>query len=182
MSAPNRVFDCSYSSRSDEPIINYIPELKYKTQELSDADQKDQQITFRMLMSHMAGLGREHPDGDATDHWPEELGPNLPPGLNGLPFPNVSDLLRGVAKRHLIMSPYKFPSYSNTGFGILGAAIHASAKKIENDKAPESYAALIKRDIFDKIGMKDSSFLADNSNRDHIVVPSVHSEEVVSRC
>lgn len=131
-------------------------------------------------MSHMAGLGREHPDGDATGYWPEDLGPNLPPGLYGLPFPNISDVLQAVAKRHLIMSPYKFPSYSNTGFALLGAAVHAAAKKAEGNKAPESYGTLVKRDIFDKVGMKDSSFLADSSNRDHIVVPSIHSEEVVS--
>jgi CubicO group peptidase (beta-lactamase class C family) len=127
----------------------------------------------------MAGLGREHPDGDATSYWPQELGPNSPPGTNGNPYPSTAELLQAIANRHLIMTPYKFPSYSNTGFALLGAANLAAAVAMEGSDAPHTYDDLVKRDIFDKLGMSDSSFKADDSNRDHLVIPSVASEEVV---
>jgi len=164
----------------DDPISKFIPELDYKTQKHSNADKQEEAITFRQLMSHMAGLGREHPEGDASEFWPESLGPNSPPGTNGNPYPNTTDLLRAIADRHLIMTPYKFPSYSNTGFALLGAANLAAARTREGGSAPHTYDDLVKRDIFDRLGMSDSSFRADDSNRDHIVVPSFASGEVVS--
>jgi CubicO group peptidase (beta-lactamase class C family) len=164
----------------DDPISKFIPELDYMTQEHSPGGKKEEVITFRQVMSHMAGLGREHPDGDASGHWPEELGTNGPPWVFGRQYPNFAVLLQEIADRHLITTPYKFPSYSNTGFALLGAANLAAVRKFEGDAAPTSHADLIKRDIFDKLDLNGSSFLADDSNRRRVVVPSRASYEVVS--
>ena len=115
------------------------------TQKHSTADKQEEAITFRQLMSHMAGLGREHPEGDASGHWPKDTGPNGPPGLYGLPFPNTTEFLSAISERHLIMTPYKFPSYSNAGFALLGAANLAASKMFEGSRAPVTYAELVKR-------------------------------------
>jgi len=144
----------------DDPISKFIPELDYKTQEHSGADKHDEVITFRKLMSHMAGLFRDHPLGDLSK-----------------PFPNTTGILEFIADSHLIMPQYKFPSYSNMGFALLGAANVAAAQAREGSSAPRNYDDLVKRDIFDKLGMSDSSFRADDSNRDHIAVPSYASNE-----
>src|ERR1700753_4257474 len=111
-----------------DPISKFIPALDYMTQEYSPGGKKEEVITFRQVMSHMAGLGREHPDGGASGHWPGGLGTNTPPWVFGIQYPNLTVLLQQIADRHLIMTPYKFPSCSNTGFSLLGAANLAAAR------------------------------------------------------
>jgi len=64
------------------------------------------------------------------------------------------------------------------GFSLLGVANQAAAQAMEGDEAPGSFEELVQRDIFDKIGMEDSSFLVEESKKHRVVVPSHASAEV----
>jgi len=172
----------------DDPVSKYIPELEYKSQKHSPAAKEE--VTIRQLMSHMAGFFRQLASGPPPERWPEPL-PSLESLHSITPHPNnskeaipaqfareLSDVLRQLSTHRLIMSPYKMPSYSNIGFSLLGEAALSAARSREGHLAPTSYPALMKRDIFDKLNMSDSSFLADESNKDRVVVPSKHHLEV----
>jgi CubicO group peptidase (beta-lactamase class C family) len=92
---------------------------------------------------------------------------------------SLSELLRDISTHRLIMSPYEVPSYSNMAFSLLGEAVLSATQMREGHFAPASYEELVKRDIFDKLDMGDSSFLVDESNKRRVVVPSYHPTEVV---
>ena len=75
----------------------------------------------------------------------------------------------------LASKPNNFPIYSNVGFGLLGltnilANVQASNNK---DKEPKTHADLLKRDIFDPLGL-DSTFFSDPNaeQRSRIAVPN----------
>lgn len=48
------------------------------------------------------------------------------------------------------------------------------------DPVPETWDELVKRDIFDPVGMDSSHFLATEENRDLVVIPSLAPFVVVS--
>lgn len=125
-------------------------------------------------MSHMSGLLREQPVPESCQRpWPQFSGPDIDCYIDNYGPPDISDLLRSISERHLIMPPNKMPSYSNVGFSLLGEALRAAVAKLEGKSASKSYEALVKRDIFDRLGMTGSSFAIDKSNLEHVVVPSL---------
>ena len=75
----------------------------------------------------------------------------------------------------LASRPNNFPIYSNVGFGLLGlvniiANVQASKNK---EQEPQTHADLLKRDIFDPLGL-DSTFFSNPSpdQRGRIAVPN----------
>ena len=63
--------------------------------------------------------------------------------------------------------PAFYPMYSNTGTGLLGMTLAAAnqAHGEPNTNEPQTYAELMKRDVFTPLGLNGSSFLADDTNR-----------------
>ena len=128
----------------------------------------------------MSGLGRDWPPGSAAGAWPDSREGSGPPWYNGLPFPNNADFLKGISKVPLVAPPYTFPIYSNTGFSLLGLANVAASKASEGVNAPSTHAELLKRDIFQPLGLDGSSFVASEENKANLAVSSVFSVESVS--
>lgn len=127
----------------------------------------------------MAGIIREHASDTPPKRFPDEFGSGDPPTFITHPYRTTQELLQEMSKHRLILTPNTLPSYSNTGFSLLGAALLAAAQQVEGRHAPKSYASLIERDIFDRLDLTSSSFRADGSNKKQ-VIPSVKTHETVS--
>ncbi|KAL5499258.1 hypothetical protein ACEPAH_1776 [Sanghuangporus vaninii] len=153
----------------DDSITSIFPDLSYTPD--------DDPMTLRQLLSHMSGLGRDWPPGSARGVWPESLNGSGPPGYNGLPFPDHEEFMKGISENHLVSPPYTFPSYSNTGYSLLGLANVAANKAIEGEQAPKTHADLLNRDIFSPLGLNATSFAVNEANKAHVAVASVESYE-----
>ncbi len=125
----------------------------------------------------MSGLGRDWPSGTAHD-WPHELTGGGPPPENGLPFPTPERFFHSISEQYLVSPPWAYPSYSNTGLGVLGIALAEAASAAYGTKL--NHAELLKRDIFEPLGLNGSHFLATEANKHLVVVPSFEQDIVVS--
>ncbi|KAI0738330.1 beta-lactamase/transpeptidase-like protein [Daedaleopsis nitida] len=163
----------------DDPIDKYIKTFKYVSDGLDKdakyATREHPPITLRQLASHMSGLGRDWPPGTVAD-WPHDPRGMGPPPTNGLPFPSYEALFASIAERHLTSPPAAYPAYSNAGVALLAYALAAASSASTGDASKISYADLLKRDIFERMGMNGSSFLATEANKHLIVVPSLGPE------
>ncbi len=98
----------------------------------------DQPITLRRLMNHTSGLVRESPVGNYFD--PSE--------------PSLKDTIYSLNSTKLLHSPGSRAKYSNAAVSVAGYAIE------EVTKTP--FADHLKRALLDPLGMKSSSFSADD--------------------
>ncbi|EGN94877.1 hypothetical protein SERLA73DRAFT_77610 [Serpula lacrymans var. lacrymans S7.3] len=153
----------------DDSVKKYIPQLTYIPEE--------DPMTFRQLMSHMSGLGRDWPPGNTSNAWPKTLGGAGPLYYNGQPFPTHQDVYDAIAYDPLIAPPYTYPIYSNTGYSLLGITNVAANEAFEGSGSPTTHAELVKRDIFDPLGLNGSSFFLTDVNKPHVVVASVETLE-----
>lgn len=128
----------------------------------------------------MSGLGRDWPSGTVAN-WPKDMFGGGPPPTNGLPFPDHASLYKAISNTMLVSPPFSYPAYSNTGTGLLGMALVAANRAASKNPAQEplDYAALIKRDVFDPMGLNGSHFLTTEVNKHLVVAPSLAPEVVV---
>lgn len=122
----------------------------------------------------MSGIGRDLPPYN-LDSWPDP--PPTPPETK---LPTLREQLESIADLPLVAPPYSFPSYSNTGFSILGASLAAADS--HNSGTNITYAELLKRDVFIPLGMNGSSFAVTEENREHLAIPKVGFEMVRIQC
>lgn len=168
----------------NDPVDKYLPDFTYKLDGFVPGARvptpKEAPITILQLASHMSGMGRDWPPGVASN-WPFSLGGGGPPPANGLPFPSHEDVYHAFANNKLVSAPWAYPSYSNTGIGLLGMTLVAANRMASKnpDQEPSTYAELLSRDIFQPLNMNGSHFLATDENRHAVVVPSVHPEVTV---
>lgn len=155
----------------DDPISSVCPELQYNKYYAP--------ITFRTLMTHMSGLGRDLPPGNAQGHWPNSLSGRGPPGFNGLEFPSHQQIFDGIAQSRPVVAPYTYPVYSNTGYALLGIANVAANIAANGPSAPTTHAELMQQDIFGPLGFNGSSFLVTEENIQNVVVGSLNPGEIV---
>ena len=118
--------------RLDDPVSLYLPELNG----LQDRRSGSQDITFRHLASHTAGLARE-PD------WPESTVGSIGDWENRI--------LESIPKTAYDSIPGARYQYSNIGFGILGLALSRAANR--------PFIDLVEDEIFTPLGMTGSSFV-----------------------
>ena len=130
-------------------------------------------------MSHMSGIGRDLPPGNAKGHWPTSLFGGGPPGYNGLEFPSRQEVFDGIAKSRPVVPPYTYPVYSNAGYSLLGMANVAANIAANGPSAPLTHAELMQQDIFGPLGFNGSSFLVTEENIQNVVVPSLNPSEIV---
>ncbi|TFY61928.1 hypothetical protein EVJ58_g4192 [Rhodofomes roseus] len=164
----------------DDPVSKYLPDFTYRLDGYSPSNAgpplEEEPITLRHLATHLSGLGHDWPPGDVSQ-WPSSVeGAGAPP-TNGLPFPTIEAVLASVAANRLIYLPGFYPSYSNTATGMLGPVLVAANRVASSDpsKEPSQYADLVKRDVFDPMGLNGSHFLATEENKHLLVVPSFES-------
>lgn len=127
-----------------------------------------------------SGLGRDYPPSDVGE-WPFVKDPKLNASTSAR-FPETSygELMDAVSTFPLVNLPYEYPIYSNTGMGLLGLA-NVAANKLASatlDDEPQTHKELLKRDIFDPLGMHASFYRMpdDAAVRRHMAIPSTNSE------
>jgi CubicO group peptidase (beta-lactamase class C family) len=168
----------------DDPVEKYLPQFKYRPDgfdpSLPSTSTKQAPITLFQLASHMSGLGRDWPAGVVVN-WPKDMFGGGPPPTNGHPFPDHAALFNAITNTGLISPPFSYPAYSNTGTGLLGLALVAANRAASKnpDKEPAEYADLLKRDLFDPMGLNGSHFLTTEANKHLVVAPSLAPEVVV---
>ena len=123
----------------------------------------------------MTGLGRDFPPIDVGE-WPATGPWELP----DQPKRTFKSVFKAVNEYPLTIVPYEYPIYSNTGFDLLGLA-NVEANKLASsdpDSEPQSHKELLKRDIFEPLGMTSSFFRLpeDALLREHMAVPANTSE------
>lgn len=136
-------------------------------------------ITIRQLLSHMSGIGRDWPPGDATHNWPGSLKGKGPPPYSGVPMPNRAVLLDALDDNAWVADPYTYPVYSNTGYALLGLVNRIADKMHEHRTQELSHAQLLERDIFDPLGFTDSTFLVSNKHKHQAAVSIAQPNETV---
>lgn len=169
----------------DDPVQKYLPDFKYNpnayTPGARPLEPEQAPITLFQLATHMSGLGRDWPPGTAAS-FPNGTECSGPPPINCLPFPEHGDFFRAIKTHHLMAPPLAYPSYSNTGFGLLGLVLVAANRAASKDPAnePSTYAELVKRDVFDPLGLTGSHFLKTKENEESVIIPSQYGELTVS--
>jgi hypothetical protein len=99
---------------------------------------------------------------------------------NGSMMCSRDAILRAIALRPLSFEPWTRPLYSNTGFNLLGWATAQAAKKNKSELAARrpkldekvTVEKLLHQDVFEPLGMMDSSFWVPLDKRDNVAVPS----------
>ncbi|PSR83958.1 hypothetical protein PHLCEN_2v5562 [Hermanssonia centrifuga] len=165
----------------DDPVDEYLPHFTPRLDGFTphSRPQGHSPITLFQLASHMSGLGRDWPPGTVSE-WPFNIHGGGPPPTNGHPFPTHESLYDAISAHHLTSPPWSYPAYSNTGTGLLGLALVAANRMASEhpEREPHTYAALLKRDIFDPMRLNGSHFLTTDENKDIVVIPSIAPEVV----
>ena len=113
----------------DDDISLYYPEFK-----VQNPFQTERGITFRQLMSHMSGLGRDTPCKGIFDT-----------GCNA----TDEEIMKNIAGMKLMYPPGTQPAYSNLGFGLLGKVLTRIAKA-------RSWDDLLNKMILQPLGMNNT--------------------------
>ena len=113
----------------DNDISLYYPEFK-----VQNPFQTERGITFRQLMSHMSGLGRDTPCKGIFDT-----------GCNA----TDEEIMKNIAGMKLMYPPGTQPAYSNLGFGLLGKVLTRIAKA-------RSWDDLLNKMILQPLGMNNT--------------------------
>jgi hypothetical protein len=100
---------------------------------------------------------------------------------NGTKLCTRDDVLKAISSRPLAFEPWTRPLYSNTGFNLLGWAVaqaveHETAVLLdavlgENSASSLTLEKLLQKDVFEPIGMNNSSFWVPLEKRDNVAVP-----------
>ncbi|KAI0324709.1 beta-lactamase/transpeptidase-like protein [Cubamyces sp. BRFM 1775] len=165
----------------DDPVDKYLTNFTYRIDGLDAGPQshpdidEEPPITLFQLASHMSGLGRDWPAGTVSN-WPHDMFGGGPPPTNGHPFPTNVALMNAIAHHSLTSPPWFYPAYSNAGTGSLGLALAAASSAATGDSPVISYAELLKRDVFEPLGMNGSHFLTTEANKHLVIVPSLAPE------
>ncbi|KAF3308908.1 hypothetical protein TWF173_000642 [Orbilia oligospora] len=166
-------------------LQDVLPEFKLPQEFKEEAAD----ITLGQLGSHRAGIGRDM--GELVFNSPRDI---LWPPVPGQDTfferyyqhnTSSQELLCTVSKNDLIWQVGQTPSYSNTGFSILGLATGNYRKKLKKQNY-KSWASSIKEDIFDPLkmdhtfagpipkGLRKDIVTPNSRNMVDLIVPAVH--------
>ncbi|KAK6342327.1 hypothetical protein TWF718_007730 [Orbilia javanica] len=155
-------------------LQDVLPEFKLPLEFKDEAGD----ITLGQLGSHRAGLGRDMGEmvfnSTADIIWPPVPGQDTFIEKYYKHNTSPQELLTTVSKNDLIWQVGETPSYSNTGFSILGLATGNYRKKLK--KQSKSWASSIDEDILNPLQM-DSTFagaIPRNLRKDLVIPNSRH--------
>ncbi|CCA69463.1 hypothetical protein PIIN_03363 [Serendipita indica DSM 11827] len=160
----------------DDPVSKYIPGFAYSHQTWQQlrnnqtATEEDfaEPMTLRQLSTHMAGIDRDLPDFN-WDAWPSS-----PPISPALTPKTLEQIVAAIAETPLVSPLETTPTYSNSGYSVLGMSLLAVANKAAGTNM--TYPELLQRDIFTPLGMTGSSFAATPENAARIAYPKNPAE------
>ncbi|KAG8945132.1 hypothetical protein FRC04_001198 [Tulasnella sp. 424] len=164
----------------DDPVQKYIKNFTYYSggweeylseshegSAAGDKARKTDPITLRQLATHMAGIGRDYPPINIPS-WPKIDRSKI----KHKPPNSTEPILEMIKELPLVAPPYTYPIYSNAGFNVLGWAVATAA-----GGKPEDYPDLLRRDIFEPLGLS-SAFNVTEETAAKVAVPRLGSYEV----
>ena len=131
--------------RLDNPLIKHLPYFKLN-------DKRYKAITIRHLLTHSSGVPSMYKDN---------FGYRNPEFDDGA----LERYIRDLANREMEFDPGEEFSYSNHGYAILAALI--------SEVAGETYENYMRRNILDPLGMKRSTFVFDEVDKENIAAPHI---------
>ncbi|KAH9486520.1 Beta-lactamase-like protein str6 [Psilocybe cubensis] len=167
----------------DDPVAKFVANISLPAESYGWANYLkgaksnggEPRISLRQLASHMAGIGRDYPPID-IGKWP--ISPEEFPSYTASQSWDTNATFDAITRLPLVNVPYTYPIYSNTGFGLLGLANIGADSLQKPASLQRTHAELLKRDVFEPLGMTNSFFRLPESEkqRAHIAVPAKNSE------
>jgi hypothetical protein len=118
---------------------------------------------------------------DVETNAPAFCDPGTSDRSNGTKVCTRHDVLKAISSRPLAFEPWTRPLYSNTGFNLLGWAVAQAAEhetagilnEILGKKTVSSTTLeqLLQKDVFEHLGMNDSSFWVPREKKNNVAVP-----------
>lgn len=133
----------------DAPVTDYLPDFQME-------DEQYRYITVGQLLAHHSGI----PDSGDTMAPRESFMPEYDAGA-------VQRWVRSLADKRLLFAPGSRFEYSDQGYSLLGAVIAAASG--------QSYEEYMKENIFQPLGMDNSTFLLEEV--DHTLLASPHAAD-----
>jgi D-alanyl-D-alanine carboxypeptidase len=124
----------------DDRLSDHVPEFTAAR----EAGGKRDAVTIRRLLTHRSGLVTESP----PTQWDGPAGPE---------FPTSADVLQALPRTAVVIPPDSGFKYSNLAFALLGEVIARRSRR--------SYAEFVQAEIFDPLGMSDSTFAPEDRHR-----------------
>ncbi|CAI7569598.1 unnamed protein product [Penicillium palitans] len=152
----------------DDPVTKYLPELGNSTtvQDVIEHVKWDD-VTVGQLASHMSGIARDYCSKDVTLQTssteaglPPHQAINIPCCGNGSKC-DSSDIIQHLANKTPVVPAGGTPSYSNMAFQLLGYIVEKRTGKPFNE--------VLQHDIFDVLGMTETSIFAPNTTTTGII-------------
>ena len=125
----------------DEPLTHHIPEFASVQVRAGALDG----VTLRRLLTHHSGLSTEAPL----------------PSWDALNFPTREAILSALDKTEIVIDQDSDWKYSNLAFGLLGEVIQRVSRQVYED--------YIKDHILDPLGMHNTVFDLDDTNRENLL-------------
>ncbi|KGO40068.1 Beta-lactamase-like protein [Penicillium expansum] len=143
----------------DDPVTKYLPELGDNTREQDMIEKvRWNDVTVGQLSSHMSGIGRDYCSKDVTlQISSSEAGlPShqaiLMPCCDDGSKCDSNDFIRYLANQTRVAPAGGTPSYSNMAFQLLGYIVEKRTGK--------PFSKVLQHDIFDVLGMTETSIFA----------------------
>ncbi len=124
----------------DDPLERHLPEFTA----VRETGGRRADVTLRRLLTHRSGLVTESP-------------PTRWDGTHGPDFPTTEAILAALPETAVVIAADSAPKYSNLAFALLGEVVRRL------DGRP--YAAYVRDEVFEPLGMTDSTFEPDDRQR-----------------
>ncbi|CAI7564318.1 unnamed protein product [Penicillium glandicola] len=164
----------------DDPVTKHLPELVDSTREQDTIGLVAwDDVTVGQLASHMSGIARDYCSKDVTlqtSFAEAGLAPlqtvHIPCCDDGSKC-DSSDFIRNLANQTPVAPAGGTPSYSNTAFQLLGYIVEKRTGK--------QFSELLQHDIFDVLGMTETSVFAPNKTSTGIIPVSKEASGWLAR-
>ncbi|RUS27772.1 hypothetical protein BC938DRAFT_482746 [Jimgerdemannia flammicorona] len=149
----------------DDDIKTFYPEFEIgkALDSRQDDDDEDLHITLRTLAAQLSGLPRDM----------STLG-----GGGGGGDSEEYIVLSKLKHERLVVPPYTFPIYSNTGFSLLGNALRRAVVLADPTRANVTLDELLREKVLAPLGMGMSGYQVEEEMRGNLAVPRNGSNQM----
>jgi D-alanyl-D-alanine carboxypeptidase len=120
----------------EDPVVRHLPEFRAVRSRFC----APQDVTVRMLMTHLSGLVGESPTG----HW------------SSLQFPTMDEVIATLGRVELVIEPLSAFKYCNLAFALLGEIVARASGR--------PYIDYVASEILEPLGMADSGFTIESAS------------------
>lgn len=138
----------------DDKVIKYLPELKIDPHPVYGGDYED--ITIRMLLAHVSGIPSDNfSDIYTKDSYNQDY---------------MNKFIETINTQYMDNKPLFRWYYANNGYTALGIVV---AKVSGYENYFEGFNDYVQKNIFDKMSMKDSTFIVNENTMQKLAAPYI---------